>query len=196
VRHCGFTNPGPDARDILAWMNAAWGHRGPDSSGTFVDRGIALGHTRLAIIDITGGAQPRFDETSGDALIYNGEIYGYRALAAELRSLGTPLRDHSDTEVLFHLYVAKECDARSSGSMECSPLPIATGPPVPFISHATGSAKSRSITVSLAKTSSSRQRSRHPVLSRVLRKWSSTGMLPTGFCYTNTCPDLCRDGMA
>ena len=99
----GFTNPGPDARDILAWMNAALGHRGPDSRGTFVDRGIALGHTRLAIIDITGGAQPRLDETSGDALVYNGEIYGYRALAAELRSLGTPLRDHSDTEVLFHL---------------------------------------------------------------------------------------------
>ena len=49
------------------------------------------------------GAQPRVDETSGDALIYNGEIYGYRALAAELRSRGAPLRDHSDTEVLFHL---------------------------------------------------------------------------------------------
>jgi asparagine synthase (glutamine-hydrolysing) len=99
----GFTNPGPDARNILAWMNAALGHRGPDSRDTFVDRGIALGHTRLAIIDITGGAQPRVDETSGDALVYNGEIYGYRALAAELRSLGTPLRDYSDTEVLFHV---------------------------------------------------------------------------------------------
>lgn len=99
----GFTNPGPDARNILAGMNAALGHRGPDGNGTFVDRGIALGHTRLAIIDVNGCAQPRVDETSGDALIYNGEIYGYRALAAELRSRGTPLRDHSDTEVLFHL---------------------------------------------------------------------------------------------
>jgi asparagine synthase (glutamine-hydrolysing) len=99
----GFTNPGPDARNILAGMNAALGHRGPDGNGAFVDRGIALAHTRLAIIDITGGAQPRVDETSGDALIYNGEIYGYRTLATELRSLGAPLRDHSDTEVLFHL---------------------------------------------------------------------------------------------
>jgi asparagine synthase (glutamine-hydrolysing) len=99
----GFTNPGPDARIILGGMNAALGHRGPDGNGAFVDRGIALGHTRLAIIDITGGAQPRVDETSGDALIYNGEIYGYRVLAAELRSLGVRLRDHSDTEVLFHL---------------------------------------------------------------------------------------------
>src|ERR1700739_3046506 len=57
----------------------------------------------MALIAFTGGARPRVDETSGDALIYNGEIYGYRALAAELRSLGAPLRDHSDTEVLFHL---------------------------------------------------------------------------------------------
>src|ERR1700739_3079696 len=57
----------------------------------------------MALIAFTGGARPRVDETSGDALIYNGEIYGYRALAAELRSLGTPLRDHSATEVLFDL---------------------------------------------------------------------------------------------
>jgi asparagine synthase (glutamine-hydrolysing) len=99
----GFTSPGPDARRILAAMNAALGHRGPDGDGIFIDRGVALGHTRLAIIDLTGGAQPRVDEASGDALVYNGEIYGYRALAGELRSLGTPLRDRSDTEVLFQL---------------------------------------------------------------------------------------------
>jgi hypothetical protein len=43
----GFTNPGPDARNILGRMNATLGHRGPDGNGTFVDRGIALGHTRL-----------------------------------------------------------------------------------------------------------------------------------------------------
>ena len=50
----GFTNPGPDARNILGRMNATLAHRGPDGNGTFVDRGVALGHTRLAIIDITG----------------------------------------------------------------------------------------------------------------------------------------------
>src|SRR5947209_13084629 len=99
----GFTSPGPDARQILAGMNGALRHRGPDGSGIFVDRGIALGHTRLAIIDLAGGAQPRVDEASGDALIYNGEIYGYRTLAADLRGLGATLRDHSDTEALFHL---------------------------------------------------------------------------------------------
>jgi asparagine synthase (glutamine-hydrolysing) len=99
----GFTAPGPEARSILAAMNGALAHRGPDGSGMFVDRGIAFGHTRLAIIDLAGGAQPRVDEAAGDALIFNGEVYGYRALAEELRAQGIALRDRSDTEVLFQL---------------------------------------------------------------------------------------------
>ena len=84
-------------------MNAALVHRGPDQNGILVDRGIALGHTRLAIIDLAGGTQPRIDASSGDALAFNGEIYGYRALQDELSAAGIPLRDHSDTEVLFQL---------------------------------------------------------------------------------------------
>src|SRR6266446_2213222 len=99
----GFTAPGPEARRVLAAMNGALAHRGPDGSGMFVDRAVALGHTRLAIIDLAGGAQPRVDEASGDALIFNGEVYGYRALADELRAAGIALRDRSDTEVLFQL---------------------------------------------------------------------------------------------
>ena len=81
-----FTAPGPEAKAVLAAMNRALGHRGPDGSGIFVDRGIALGHTRLAIIDLAGGAQQRVDAASGDALVvFNGEIHGYRELADELR---------------------------------------------------------------------------------------------------------------
>src|SRR5947207_11656797 len=99
----GFTAPGPEARRILAAMNGALAHRGPDGSGMFVDRTIAFGHTRLAIIDLAGGAQPRVDEATGDALVFNGEIYGYRVIADELRGAGIPLRDRSDTEVLFQL---------------------------------------------------------------------------------------------
>ena len=99
----GFTAPGPEARRILAAMNGALAHRGPDGSGMFVDPRVALGHTRLAIIDLAGGAQPRIDDASGDALIFNGEVYGYRALAEELREAGIALRDRSDTEVLFQL---------------------------------------------------------------------------------------------
>src|SRR5215472_10730466 len=99
----GFTHPAPGAHRILAEMAAALRHRGPDGSGFFVDDRIALGHTRLAIIDVAGGVQPRVDDASGDALVFNGEIYGYRALASELRIRGVPLRDRSDTEVLFQL---------------------------------------------------------------------------------------------
>ncbi len=98
----GFTAPGPDARAVIAAMNRALAHRGPDGVGSFVDSDIALGHTRLAIIDLAGGAQPRVD-LSGDALVFNGEIYGYQALAEELRAAGIALRDRSDTEVLFQL---------------------------------------------------------------------------------------------
>jgi asparagine synthase (glutamine-hydrolysing) len=99
----GFTAPGLEARDVLGAMNRTLAHRGPDGSGTFVDSSVALGHTRLAIIDLAGGAQPRVDRATGDALVFNGEIYGYRALADELRDAGVTLRDRSDTEVLFQL---------------------------------------------------------------------------------------------
>jgi asparagine synthase (glutamine-hydrolysing) len=99
----GFTRPGPDARGVVAAMNRALAHRGPDGDGIFVDGDIALGHTRLAVIDPKGGAQPRVDARTGDALVFNGEIYGYLRLADQLRSYGVLLRDASDTEVLFQL---------------------------------------------------------------------------------------------
>lgn len=84
-------------------MLGAVAHRGPDGSGMFVDNFLALGHCRLAIIDLQGGAQPRVDLATGDALSFNGEIYGYRELAAGLAASGMALRDGSDTEVLFQL---------------------------------------------------------------------------------------------
>jgi asparagine synthase (glutamine-hydrolysing) len=99
----GFTAPGREAEAVLARMTRALAHRGPDASGIFVDDRVAFGHTRLAIIDLAGGAQPRVDRATGDALVFNGEIYGYRALADELRGGGVMLRDRSDTEVLFQL---------------------------------------------------------------------------------------------
>jgi len=99
----GFTTPGPEAKEVLAAMNRALAHRGPDGSAIFVDHHIALGHRRLAIIDLAGGAQPRVDKASGDALVFNGEIYGYRVLADELSDAGVALRDRSDTEVLFQM---------------------------------------------------------------------------------------------
>jgi asparagine synthase (glutamine-hydrolysing) len=99
----GFTTPGPDALQWVTAMNAAQVHRGPDGQGVFADRGVALGHVRLAVIDPDGGAQPRVDAATGDALVFNGEIYGYRAIAERLQAQGVALRDRSDTEVLFQL---------------------------------------------------------------------------------------------
>lgn len=99
----GFSPPGRGARPHLQAMLDAVAHRGPDGSGLFLDGGVALGHCRLAVIDPNGGAQPRVDAASGDALSFNGEIYGHRALADDLARSGAALRDRCDTEVLFAL---------------------------------------------------------------------------------------------
>ncbi|HKF62544.1 MAG TPA: asparagine synthase (glutamine-hydrolyzing) [Dongiaceae bacterium] len=88
---------------VLRGMLAAIAHRGPDETGIHVAGPLAFGHLRLAIIDLSGGHQPRVDPVTGDALLYNGEIYGFGALAAELTAAGVNLIDRSDTEVLFRL---------------------------------------------------------------------------------------------
>lgn len=97
----GFTAPDRQAGEHLARMLDAIAYRGPDGTGRFVDDGLAVGHVRLAVIDLHGGAQPRAD--GADVLAFNGEIYGYRRFAAELAEAGCGLADRSDTEVLFHL---------------------------------------------------------------------------------------------
>lgn len=97
-------------RQIVERMTAAIAHRGPDGSGTLLlpcgQFQLGLGHRRLSIIDTTAaGSQPMVHPTTGDALIYNGEIYNFRELAAELESQGVVFRGHSDSEVLLHALV-------------------------------------------------------------------------------------------
>jgi asparagine synthase (glutamine-hydrolysing) len=84
-------------------MADALQHRGPDGDGLHVDGPVALGHRRLSIIDLAGGAQPIFNEDRSIAVVLNGEIYNYRELAEDLRCRHE-LRTVSDTEVLVHLY--------------------------------------------------------------------------------------------
>lgn len=86
----------------LAPMLARIAHRGPDGQGTFVEGPAALGHCRLAIIDLEGGAQPLYSEDKNLVVVFNGEIYNYRALTAELTALGHTLATRTDTEVLLH----------------------------------------------------------------------------------------------
>jgi asparagine synthase (glutamine-hydrolysing) len=83
-------------------------HRGPDDHGEFVDHaaGVALGHARLSIIDLSPlGHQPMADPSGSVHLVFNGEIYNYRELRLELESKGHRFRGHSDTEVLLHMYL-------------------------------------------------------------------------------------------
>ena len=81
-------------------------HRGPDGHGEYTRKNCWLGHTRLSIIDLAGGTQPMLDGSAADelALSFNGEIYNFRALRAELETLGHNFVTHSDTEVILKSY--------------------------------------------------------------------------------------------
>ncbi len=95
--------------DVLRRMTDRIAHRGPDADGHFVDahNGVFLGHRRLSILDIAGGAQPMESQDGRFVLVYNGEIYNFRELRRELEAQGAHFRsDHSDTEVLLHGYRA------------------------------------------------------------------------------------------
>jgi asparagine synthase (glutamine-hydrolysing) len=114
----GFVGPG-DRRDVRAMM-AAIVHRGPDGEGDYCDpdRPVFLGHQRLAILDIADGAQPMWNAEGSIGVVYNGEIYNYKELRAELEAAGYRFRtDHSDTEVLIHGYAAwgEDLPARLNG---------------------------------------------------------------------------------
>lgn len=93
-----------ERRALCAAMTAALRHRGPDDGGVWVDEahGVALGHRRLSIVDLSpAGAQPMRSGSGRWVLTYNGEVYGYAALREELAGLGHGFRGHSDTEVLL-----------------------------------------------------------------------------------------------
>lgn len=92
-------------RSQLRAMNQAIAHRGPDSEGEYVYQGVALGHRRLSILDLTElGAQPMYSQDRSQVLVFNGEIYNYVELKIELTRLGRVFHTHSDTEVLLHAY--------------------------------------------------------------------------------------------
>jgi asparagine synthase (glutamine-hydrolysing) len=109
--------------EVLEAMTDAIAHRGPDGAGQW-DGGtkdgrwrVALGHRRLAIIDLAGGIQPMVDTDGGNVLVFNGEIYNFKELRADLEALGYRFRTNSDTEVLLAAVKAwgHECLRRLRG---------------------------------------------------------------------------------
>jgi asparagine synthase (glutamine-hydrolysing) len=101
----GTPNARPVPMDVIRAMTDALAHRGPDAEGYHQDSGIALGHRRLKVIDLAGGAQPMSNPEGTVWVTYNGEIYNHLELRKELESRGHAFRSTCDTEVLVHGYL-------------------------------------------------------------------------------------------
>ncbi|MCW5661944.1 MAG: amidotransferase 1, exosortase A system-associated [Burkholderiaceae bacterium] len=91
---------------VLARMNDAQFHRGPDEGSLHVEPGLGFGHRRLSIIDVATGQQPLFNEDRSVVIVFNGEIYNYQELIPELQALGHVFRTRSDTECIVHAWEA------------------------------------------------------------------------------------------
>ncbi len=102
----GFVNSGgrPADRDVIEAMTAELAYRGPDGVGLHVVGPVALGHRRLAIIDVAGGAQPLSNEDGSIWVTYNGELYNELDIRPKLEARGHRYKTQSDTETLVHLY--------------------------------------------------------------------------------------------
>jgi len=94
----------PPTEAELSSMISMLHHRGPDGQGIFSDANAGLAHARLSIIDIAGGRQPIHNEDAKIWVVFNGEIFNFIELRAELEKAGHQFATHSDTEVIVHLY--------------------------------------------------------------------------------------------
>src|SRR5262245_41632368 len=97
--------------DLVDTMTETMSCRGPDARGTWYAPHVALGHRRLAVIDLPGGEQPMTTEVGDEGrtttlgMVYSGEVYNYTELRDELRRRGHAFRTDSDTEVVLRAYV-------------------------------------------------------------------------------------------
>ncbi len=94
----------PVSHDLIAQMTDLISHRGPDESGMYLDGPVGLGSTRLSIIDLSNGHQPMSNETGDIWIVFNGEIWNYKALRKEFLEKGHRFRTNSDTETIIHAY--------------------------------------------------------------------------------------------
>src|SRR4026207_2326735 len=91
--------------------------RRPDEFGIYLADGVALGNARLSIVDLSGGQQPIGNEDGTLWIVFNGEVFNYVELRAELEARGHQFTTHTDTEVILHLYeeLGPKCLARLNG---------------------------------------------------------------------------------
>ncbi|HEX4580222.1 MAG TPA: asparagine synthetase B, partial [Candidatus Dormibacteraeota bacterium] len=102
---CGITGFfGPRDNRLLTAMTDAQRHRGPDDDGYLETDDASLGFRRLSIIDVAHGQQPMSVDGGRLQIVYNGEVYNFRELRAELEALGHHFATHCDTEVVLHAY--------------------------------------------------------------------------------------------
>lgn len=104
---CNLKEPVPVNLNTLKDMAGVLRHRGPDGFGFYVDDWAGLGHTRLSIIDLAGGAQPIANEDQTLWIVYNGEVFNYPELRKDLVLRGHRFRTSTDTEVILHLFEEK-----------------------------------------------------------------------------------------
>jgi asparagine synthase (glutamine-hydrolysing) len=114
---CGKFSPSGVQPEELNQMLDSIAHRGPDDSGYYINGRIGIGNRRLSIIDLANGKQPISNEDCTVWVVYNGEMYNYKQLKAQLESKGHVFRTNSDTEVIVHLYeeMGDSCVERISG---------------------------------------------------------------------------------
>ena len=107
----------PADASLVRQMTSRLAHRGPDGDGFFVEGAVGLGHRRLSIIDVEGGAQPISNEDQTVHATFNGEIYNFRELRKQLESSGHRFRTSSDSEILVHAWEqwGTECVHRLRG---------------------------------------------------------------------------------
>ena len=101
----GFSNHINNADEVLGLMMDRIKHRGPDSEGKYIDENVAMGFRRLSLIDLSeNGGQPIYNENKTLVLTFNGEIYNFKELRAELEQAGHSFYTKTDSEVLIHGY--------------------------------------------------------------------------------------------
>ena len=151
---------------LLRRMAAAISHRGPDEEGSFCDRemGVGLANRRLSIIDIAGGSQPMANDDETIWITYNGEIYNFRELKADLAPRGHEFKTRSDTEVVLPP-MRNLAPMHSRSSTEYSVLRYMTNAAGPCCLLATCLASNRSIISSPERGRFSRPRSRPSLLT-------------------------------